>query len=110
MPGLILHVGMVAMCPHGGQVSAIPSNSQVTVAGQPVVTMSDVFPIAGCPFFLGVPPHPCVLIKWIVPASRVTVNGQPVLLSASVGLCQAADQTPQGPPNIITTQTRVIAT
>jgi hypothetical protein len=110
MPGLILHVGMVAMCPHAGQVSAIPSNMQVMVGGQNVVTVSDVFTIAGCPFMIGPNPHPCVLIKWVVPAARVKVNGQPILLTTSVGLCQAPDQAPQGPPNVVTTQTRATAT
>lgn len=109
MPGPLLHVGMTAICPHGGQISAIPSNVRVTVSGQNVVTVADTFPIAGCTFAPAAP-HPCVLTKWIVPATRVSVLGQPVLLDTSIGLCQAADQTPQGPPSVIATQLRVTGT
>ena len=111
MTGLLLHVGMTAICPHGGQVSVVSTNTRVKVSGQFVVTMSDIFTITGCVFTI--PPgvvHPCVLIKWIVPASRVTVMGQPVLLTDSTGLCQAPDQSPQGPPNIIVTQLTVTGT
>jgi hypothetical protein len=45
-----------------------------------------------------------------VPATRVFVNGQPVILQTSTGLCQSAEQIPQGPPTIVATQPRVIGT
>lgn len=111
MPGLVLHVGATIMCPHGGQVSSITTNTRVIVGGQPAVMQSDTFLIAGCPFQLVPPaPHPCTTINWIVPASRVTIGGQPVLLQDSVGLCVAPDQMPQGPPNVVSTQTKVNGT
>lgn len=107
MPGFILHVGAAIICPHGGQVSAITANSRVFVGRQPVVTQSDMFPVVGCPFTTPIGAHPCVVTKWLVPATRVLVNGQPVILQDSTGICQSADQTPQGPPNVIVTQVRV---
>jgi hypothetical protein len=110
MPGFILHVGASMICPHGGQISAISSNTRVSVSDQQVVTDADTFPIAGCVFSLPVGPHPCVIVKWIVSATRVFINGQPVLLSDSVGLSQSADQSPQGPPSVIMTQLRVKGT
>lgn len=108
MPGFFLHVGATIMCPHGGQVSLITSNTQVFVDKKPVATQNDAFLVAGCPFpGPSLPPHPCVVVRWLVPATRVLVNGQPVVLRDSTGICQSADQTPQGPPNVIVTQIRV---
>lgn len=102
------------MCPHGGSMTTISSNTRVLVSGQPVATMADTSTIAGCPFQIPIPagtkPQPCVLVQWLVPAVRVTVNGQPPLLQISPGLCKSAEQIPQGPPTITVNQTRVIAT
>lgn len=108
MSGFLVHVGATIMCPHAGQASVITSNSRVMVGGQPVGTLNDTYLIAGCPFTTpGGKPQPCVKINWLVPASRVKVNGQPVILQSSSGLCLSAEQAPQGPPNIIVTQSRV---
>jgi len=40
----------------------------------------------------------------------VRVGGQPVILQNSTGLCQSAEQIPQGPPNVVMTQMRVRGT
>ena len=104
----LFHVGAQAMCPHAGQVSTVPGSARVTVGGQPVATMADTYPIAGCPFT--VPPgkpQPCIKVQWLVPATRVTAGGQPVILSTSSGLCLSAEQIPQGPPSVVVTQMRV---
>ena len=63
-----------------------------------------------CVFTVGPKPQPCVKVLWLVPAVRVQVMGQPVIIQTSVGLCQSAEQIPQGPPNVIVAQTRAIAT
>ncbi len=113
MPGLLLHVNMQAICPHAGQVSVISANTRVFVSGQPVALVTDQGLIAGCPFTLpGPKPSPCLKVQWMAPATRVFVNGQPVLLqtSAPASLCLSPEQAPQGPPNIVVTQTRVIGT
>jgi hypothetical protein len=102
-----MHVGASAICPHGGQISAITTNTRVFVDHQPVVTQNDFFTVLGCTFSLPSGPHPCILTKWIVPSTRLLVNGRPVVLQNSIGMCQSADQSPQGPPNVISTQTRV---
>ena len=107
MADFFLHVGAAINCPHGGQVSVITLNNRVFVDKKPVATQSDSFLIAGCPFPGPAAPHPCIVVKWLVPATRVLVNGQPVILKNSIGVCQSMDQTPQGPPNVITTQIRV---
>jgi hypothetical protein len=107
MPGFLFHVGAAATCPHGGQVATIPSSGRVLVSGQPVATLADICLIAGCTF-APVKPQPCVKVQWLVPATRVFVNGQPVILQTSTGLCQSAEQIPQGPPIVVATQSRVI--
>jgi hypothetical protein len=111
MGAFIVHVGAAAICPHGGQVSVVPTNSRVLVGGQPVAVLADQFMIAGCAFT--VPPgkpQPCMKVQWLQPAMRVTVGGSPAILASSSGLCQSADQIPQGPPTITTTQVRVSGT
>lgn len=108
MPGFLYHVNATALCPHAGQVTVVSSNTRVMVSGQPVATLGDTYPITGCPFT--VPPgkpQPCIKVQWLVPAARVTVNGQPVILQTSSGICLSPEQIPQGPPNILVTQTRV---
>lgn len=114
MPGFLVHVGAAAMCPHAGQVSIVSSNTRVLVSGQPVATLADTFTVAGCPFQIpfgvGTKPQPCVRVQWIVPATRVFVNGQPVILQTSGGVCLSVEQIPQGPPTVTVTQTRVVGT
>jgi hypothetical protein len=114
MPGFMLHVGATVLCTHAGTATAATSNPRVKVSGQPVVTLSDMHTVAGCPFQVPTPggpkPQPCVTVRWLVPATRVRAGGQPVLLQDSVGLCQSAEQIPQGPPNVVVTQVRVRGT
>jgi hypothetical protein len=111
MPGPVVHVGATAICPHGGQVSVAPGSPRVQVSGMPVATLADAYLVAGCAFT--VPPgkpQPCVQVRWLVPAARVMVGGQPVIVQTSVGLCLSADQIPGGPPTVVSTQPRVVAT
>jgi hypothetical protein len=76
----------------------------------PVAVATDQFVVAGCPFNISGSPHPCVKLRWLTPATRVLVNGQPAILQTSTALGLAADQAPQGPPTVQQTQTRVIGT
>lgn len=111
MSGFLYHVGATAICPHGGQVSVIPTSPRVFVGGQPVATMGDQYLIGGCAFTIpGPKPQPCVRVQWLVPAARVLAGGRPVLLQSSTGLCQSAEQIPQGPPSVVATQPRVRGT
>jgi len=92
------------MCPHGGQVQPVSSNTSVMAEGAPILRSSDTFTIVGCPFIIALVPHPCVVVQWVQPAAQSTVQ-DPTLTMASVGLCQAADQAVQGPVVIVSTQT-----
>ncbi|MEM8674582.1 MAG: hypothetical protein AAGF83_12010 [Cyanobacteria bacterium P01_G01_bin.67] len=108
MPGLLFHVNASGTCPHQGQITTISTNTRVLVGGQSVATLADSFTISGCPFTVPTSkPQPCVTVKWLVPATRVFIAGQPAILQTSTGVCQSAEQIPQGPPTITVTQTRV---
>jgi hypothetical protein len=106
MPGFFLHVGATVICAHGGQAQATVPNPRVLVGGQPTVTMSGPYVVAGCAF---VPPAgngPCVTAQWVTAATRVMSNGQPLLLQDSQSVCA-----PTGTPlTIIVTQVRVKGT
>jgi hypothetical protein len=106
MPGL-LTTASVMMCPHGGTVQASPTSASVQIGGAPALTASDVFVIAGCPFIIALVPSPCISVQWVQPAAQSSIAGNPTLTEASVGLCLAATQAPQGPVMITTTQPNV---
>jgi len=107
--GPAAHVGAAITCMHGGPVTVAPGSPRVLLSGMPAATMADQYVVAGCAFSLSGAPHPCVQVRWLVPATRVLVNGAPVITQGSVGLGVAADQAPQGPPVVASTQPRVIA-
>lgn len=108
MPGTLFHQNATAMCPHGGQTSVIPTNTRVLVSGMPVTLASDTCMVAGCAFTVGTKPQPCTTVRWLVPAARVMVMGQPVILNTSTSLCFSADQIPAGPAVVAATQTRAL--
>ena len=106
MPGFLVHVGAQVLCSHAGQAQPTVPNPRVTVSGQPTVLMTTPYVIAGCTF----PPPtaangPCVTGQWLTGTTRVTSNGQPLLVQSSQGICA-----PTGTPLLIlVTQTRVTA-
>ena len=103
MPGFLLHLGATVMCAHAGQAQPTAPNPRVLVSGQPIVTQTAPYSIAGCPFNVSGAPSPCVTAQWVSAATRVLSNGAPVLLFDSQAIC-----TPNGTPLMITvTQTRV---
>ncbi len=107
MPGYLLHQGATVLCMHAGQAQPTAPNPRVKVGGQPVVTQTTIYTVAGCTL----PPPtaangPCVTAQWITAATRVTVGGMPVLLQDSQAIC-----TPTGTGlNVVVTQVRVKGT
>lgn len=95
------------MCPHGGQVSAVPANARITVGGSPIVLASDTFLVGGCAFNVAGAPHPCLQVQWIVTALSALADGSRPLTTASSGLCKAGDGAVQGPVTIVSSQARV---
>jgi hypothetical protein len=107
MAGPALTTAATMMCPHGGTVSAVASSPRAS-AGATLLTSSDTFAIAGCPFVTpAAVPSPCVSVTWTVPDMQVKRGGSPTLSTGSVGLCLNALSAPQGPVVIAATQPRV---
>jgi hypothetical protein len=105
MPGVLLHVGATVLCAHAGQAQPSVPNTSVLVSGQPTVTISGPYLVAGCPF---VPPAagPCVTAQWLVGTVRVTSFGQPLVIQTGQAICA-----PTGAPLLpLVCQTRVAAT
>jgi hypothetical protein len=102
MAGTLLHLGATVICAHAGQAQPTATNPRVRVGGQPIVTLSAPYVVAGCPF---VPPAagPCVSAQWITGATRVLADKVPVLLVDSQSVC-APTGTPLTP---VVTQFRV---
>jgi hypothetical protein len=106
MPGFLIHVGASVLCAHGGQAQATAPNPRVAVSGQPTVTLAAPWLVAGC----ALPPPtaangPCISAQFVTAATRVTSNGQPLLLFDSQAICA-----PTGTPLlIVASQTRVTA-
>jgi hypothetical protein len=104
--GYLLHVGATVICAHGGQAMATVPNTRVTVGGQPIVTISGPFTVAGCPFVPPAANGPCVTAQFVTSSTRVTAGGEPVLLQDS-----QSTATPTGTPlTILVTQLRVQGT
>jgi hypothetical protein len=105
----------VMNCTHGIPAQIPPVQPRVLVGGQPVATMASLITVAGCPFTVpGPKPQPCLTVKWLMPAARVLVMGQPALVQpapgAGQGLCLSPEQAPNGPPLVVFMQPRVFAT
>ncbi len=106
MPGFLVHVGAQVLCAHAGQATPTAANPRVTVSGQPTVLLTVPYAIAGCTM---PPPNagngPCVTGQFNTGTTRVTSNGQPLLVQSSTAVCA-----PTGTPlQIVATQTRVNA-
>ena len=102
----LLNTSSLMLCPHGGTVSVISSNTKTKAAGDFVLRSSDTFLIAGCSFSLP-PPHPCVRVQWVQADTRSQVIGDSTLSEESVGLCVASDKAVQGTVLVSFTQPRV---
>jgi hypothetical protein len=104
VPGPVLHLGATVLCAHGGSATPTAPNPRVLLSGQPSVVMSAPYTVAGCAFNVSGAPSPCVTAQWIVAATRVTSNGQPLVLMDSQALCA-----PNGTPLLpVVAQTRVV--
>lgn len=106
MPGL-LTTASTLMCPHGGPVQIVSSNTRTQAGGAFAALASDTFIVAGCAFMIGPVPSPCVQVMWVQPAARSQAMGTPTLTEASVGLCMAATGAVQGPVTIVAAQPQV---
>jgi hypothetical protein len=92
----------VVTCPHGGRMviaTAAPGHG-VRLDGVPPAT-TDTGTVTGCPR-----DPPCTTIHWTPDGDGVRIDGMPVLLDTTPGLCCDARSVPQGPPRISVTAGR----
>ncbi|HMQ64781.1 MAG TPA: hypothetical protein PJ992_00705 [Arachnia sp.] len=113
MPGSLVHVGASVLCQHGAGAMPTTSNTKVFVNGLAVLTAADVTTVLpGCPFAAGTKLQPCATIRWpAAAATKVLIGGRPAVVrvtGSGPGLCQSADQIPQGLPTVTAVQQRII--
>ena len=104
----LLTTTSTVVCPHFGVATLLTSNTKALVDGAPVLLLTDVHTVAGCPFAPGGVPSPCLTIRWVTGATQARIDQIPALLQTSVGLCLNVAQAPQGPAVIVQTQTRAL--
>ncbi len=105
MPAPVLHLGATVMCMHAGQATPAAPFPRVLVSGQPVVTLTSPYVVAGCAL-TGTSAPPCVTAQWIVGAVRVVAGGAPLLIFSGQSICM-----PSGSPLLpVVSQLRVLAT
>ena len=103
MPGYLLNSTSQVMCVHGGKAAPSAPFPRVKAGGQPIVTQSAPWTVAGCPFTTGSNPMPCVTAQWTVASTRLKAGGAAVLLQDGQAVC-----TPNGTGVVVSsTQTRV---
>lgn len=107
--GMIITTAATMFCPHFGTITGTVADSRrATAGGAQILTESDTFTIKGCTFNISGGPHPCVSVRWIAAATKVKTRSA-VITTDSLGLCVAADQAPQGPPQLVPAQTKASA-
>lgn len=82
----MLHVGATVLCMHAGQAQPLAPNPRVLVGGQPVVTQTSPYAVAGCAL-TGTPNPPCATAQWVSGAVRVLAGGAPVLVQSGQAVC-----------------------
>jgi hypothetical protein len=81
----------VIMCAHGGQVTLIPKQTQVTIQGGAVLCEPDLMgsPIIGCAQPPSPSTKPCTMVVSTLPGStslKVMVGGRPAYVATLSGL------------------------
>jgi len=105
MPGPIVHLGATVLCGHAGTATPTSPFPRVTVGGQPVVTLTTQYVVAGCGL-TGSGSPPCLTGQWVVGAARVLAGGVPVAVQSGSSVT-----TPTGTPMLpVVVQPRVVAT
>ena len=105
MPAPILHLGATVLCSHAGQATPLAPFPRVLLSGQPAVTLTSPYAVAGCAL-TGTPNPPCATAQWIAGALRVMAGGAPLVTMVGQSVC-----VPTGTPLMpVVAQTRVLAT
>ncbi len=83
--GNYLTVNSVIQCPHGGTVTAVPSNTKAKAGGALILCATDTFTVAGCGFVQ----NPCVSVTWPSAAGKAQASGAVALMDTDTGLCNS---------------------
>ncbi len=105
MAGAILTRDNPVTCDHGGQATPAAVDSRVLIGGAAAVTQDQVWAITGCSL-APADGGPCVSATFSAGASRITSNGQVLLLQDSPASCAPTG----GPVHIVASQSRVTGT
>jgi len=92
----ILDYDVTILCPHSGKISVI----EKTKPKQKFLLKTDKLTISDCPFYLSNEPSPCITVHWVSFAKKSNVDGIPVILDTSSGMCKSASGVSQGSVNI----------
>lgn len=104
MPGKLLTLNSKILCPHGGRVQLVTTDSSSYAEKALVLLETDIHTVVSCPHYRGDTYSPCVRVEWSAGASRVKVRGTPVLIISSIGKCYNNQGALQGIAQIVTTQ------
>src|SRR5437867_10906141 len=105
----ILDEATTISCPHGIKATVSRKATKVKLGGNAPLLVDETFTFPGCSFAPGGVASPCLTVQWSAPATKVTVQSSPVLLSSSVGLCLNPANVPQGKAQVSGNQTKVSA-
>lgn len=105
MSNSFLTTASTIQCRHRGRAVLTTTNTSLFADGKPVLLVTDVSAVVGCPFTLPGPKYsPCVRIEWSAGTTKVTVKGKKALVQSSIGKCLSAENAPQGVAIIGNTQ------
>jgi hypothetical protein len=105
MPAPIVHLGAVVTCMHAGPAQPTAPFPRVLVSGQPVVTLTTPYVVAGCAL-AATSTAPCSSAQWLAGATRVFAAGAPIITQSSQAVCVPTGQALL----VLVTQPRVLAT
>src|SRR3989304_10065486 len=98
MPGYLLHVGATVLCAHAGQAQPPAPNPRVKVSGQPIVTQTCLYTIAGCTQ-ASIPAPFCTTANWVLAGLRVLSMS----VSVRARVCSVLSWLPGAPLNVVMT-------
>ena len=105
MPGFLLHLGATVLCSHGGQAQPTAPNPRVMLSRAAGRSVDHAICRRRMPVRTAGNPGPCVTAQWVTGTTRVTSNGQPLLVQSGQAIC-----VPTGTPLLpLAMQTRVTA-
>jgi hypothetical protein len=109
MPGYVLTTTSQVKCTHGGTAILTTTNVMLKIDGAPALLETDIHPVIGCPFTVGLKPQPCIRIEWSAGATMCKSSGTNILVQSSIGKCISAEGAIQGIAIIAQTQMKAKA-